>query len=186
MLEEALDRADDLMAEGRDRVRGLRDSRAGGNDLTQAFSNVAREFVNASHTSCRVLVEGDVRSLRPLVRDEVYRIGCEAIVNAFLHAQSREIEVEICYSAKELRLRIHDDGCGIDPNVLASGGKSSHWGLSGMRERASRIRGHLDIRSRAGAGTEIELTVPGSLAYMAASSKSRSATPGVAIGDHEP
>jgi signal transduction histidine kinase/ligand-binding sensor domain-containing protein len=185
MLDEALDRADEVMAEGRDRVRGLRASGDRGNDLAEAFSSVAREFAAASHTACRVLVEGDVRSLRPLVRDEVYRIGCEAIVNAFLHAQSREIEVEICYSAKELRIRIHDDGCGIDPNVLASGGKSSHWGLSGMRERASRIRGHLDIRSRAGAGTAIELTVPGSLAYVAASSKSRAASPGVAIGGHE-
>jgi signal transduction histidine kinase/ligand-binding sensor domain-containing protein len=185
MLEAALDRADEVMAEGRDRVRGLRAPRDGGDDLAQAFTNVAQEFVDASHTACRVLVEGDVRSLHPLVRDEVYRIGYEALTNAFLHADSREIEVEICYSAKELRIRIHDDGCGIDPDVLASGGKSSHWGLSGMRERASRIRGHLEIRSRAGAGTEIELTVPGALAYVGASSKSGSASSDVAIGGHE-
>ena len=184
VLEAALDRADEVMAEGRDRVRGLR-SREGGDDLAQAVTNVAREFGDASHTACRVLVEGDVRSLHPLVRDEVYRIGYEAIVNAFLHAQSREIEVEICYSAKELRIRIHDDGCGIDPSVLASGGKSSHWGVSGMRERASRIRGHLEIRSRAGAGTDVELTVPGGVAYVGASGKAKSVSSGVAIGGRE-
>jgi len=185
MLEEALDRADEVMAEGRDRVRGLRDSRAGGSDLAQAFSNIAREFVDASHTACRVLAEGEVRSLRPLVRDEVYRIGCEALTNAFLHADSREIEVEICYSAKELRIRIHDDGRGIDAGVLASGGKSSHWGLRGMRERTSRIRGHLDIRSRVNGGTDVELTVPGAVAYVGSSGKAKSASASVAIGGDE-
>jgi signal transduction histidine kinase len=131
------------------------------------------------------VVEGDPRSLHPLVRDEAYRIGCEALINAFLHAHSREIEVEICYSPKELRMRIHDDGRGIDPQVLASGGKSSHWGLRGMRERADRIRGRLDIRSRAGGGTEIELIVPGSVAYVGTSSKSKAASSSVAIGGNE-
>lgn len=185
MLDEALDRADQVMAEGRNRVRDLRASRDGGNDLAQAFSNVAQEFVDASHTAFRAVVEGDPRSLHPLVRDEAYRIGCEALINAFLHAHSREIEVEICYSPKELRMRIHDDGRGIDPQVLASGGKSSHWGLRGMRERADRIRGRLDIRSRAGGGTEIELIVPGSVAYVGTSSKSKAASSSVAIGGNE-
>ncbi len=172
VLEEALDRADEVMAEGRDRVRGLRASRDGGNDLLQAFSNVAQEFVDSSHTRCRVVVEGDVRWLHPLVRDEVYRIGREALINAFLHAHSGEIEVAICYSPKVLSVRVLDDGRGIDPEVLASGGRSSHWGLRGMRERASKIRGHLDIRSRVDGGTEIELIVPGSVAYDGTRSKS--------------
>jgi signal transduction histidine kinase/ligand-binding sensor domain-containing protein len=175
-LEKALDRADEVMAEGRNRVRGLRTSRDEYNDLSKAFSNFAQEFAGASHTAFRILVEGTVRRLHPLVRDEAYRIGCEAITNAFLHAHSREIEVEICYSPKELRLRIHDDGCGIDPEVLASGGKLSHWGLRGMRERATKIRGHLNIRSRVNGGTEIELIVPSGVAYLGTWNKSNQRT----------
>lgn len=165
-LEKALDRADEVMAEGRDRVRGLRTSSGEHDDLPRALSDVATEFTPTAHTDFRIVVEGTARRLHPLVRDEVYRIGCEAISNAFLHARCQKIEVEICYSPRELRIRIHDDGRGIDPEVLASGGKSSHWGLRGMWERADQIRGHLDIRSRVDAGTEVELTVPGGIAYI--------------------
>ncbi len=182
MLEGALDRADEVMAEGRDRVRGLRASRDGGNDLSQEFSNVAQEFVDSSHTACRVVVEGDVRCLHPLVRDEVYRIGCEALINACLHAHSREIEVEICYSPKELRIRVHDDGRGIDPEVLALGGRASHWGLRGMQERASKIRSHIEIRSKIDGGTEIELVVPGRIAYEDILSNSSRRTQTSSIG----
>ena len=184
MLERALDRADEVMAEGRDRVRNLRASRDDGNDLPRAFSNVAQEFVDSSHTTFRIVVEGDVRSLHPLVRDEVYRIGREALINAFLHAHCREIEVEIGYFPKELRCRVNDDGRGIDPEVLTSGGKSSHWGLRGMRERAAKIRGHLEIRSRVDGGTEIELIVPGSVAYDATRSKSNRQTLPSSTGEH--
>jgi signal transduction histidine kinase/ligand-binding sensor domain-containing protein len=171
-LEGALDRADEVMAEGRDRVRGLRTSRDGGDDLSQALSNVAQEFVDASQTAFRVMVEGAVRRLHPLVRDEAYRIGSEALINAFLHANSRKIELEISYSRKELRIRIQDDGRGIDPEVLASGGRASHWGLRGMKERASKIRSQLEIRSKVDWGTEIELVVPGRIAYEGALGKS--------------
>jgi len=165
ILERALDRADEVMAEGRDRVRGLRAAQDGGNDLSQALSKVAQEFVDSSLATFRVVAEGDVRSLHPLVRDEVYRIGREAIINAFLHAKSRNVELEITYSPKELGIRIQDDGRGIDPEVLKSGGRASHWGLRGMKERASKIRSLLEIRSRVDGGTEIELIVPGSIAY---------------------
>jgi signal transduction histidine kinase/ligand-binding sensor domain-containing protein len=165
MLEKALDRADEVMAEGRGRVTGLRTFDQESDDLSQAFSKVAQEFVGASQTTFRVVVEGTVRRLHPMVRDEAYRIGREALINAFLHAHSRGIEVEICYSPKELRIRIQDNGRGIDSDVLASGGKSSHWGLRGMTERAKKIRGRLGISSRVGVGTEIELKVPGIVAY---------------------
>jgi signal transduction histidine kinase len=165
MLEKALDRADEVMAEGRGRVTGLRTVYQESKDLSLAFSSVAREFVDTSHIAFRVVVEGTVRRLHPLVRDEAYRIGREAITNAFLHARSRGIEVEICYSPKELCIRIQDDGCGIDVDVLASGGKSSHWGLRGMTERANKIRSRLNISSGVGAGTEIELRIPSTVAY---------------------
>jgi signal transduction histidine kinase len=164
MLERALDRADEVMAEGRSRVTGLR-TFYDECDLSQAFSNVAQEFASVSQIVFRVEVEGTVRRLHPLVRDEAYQIGREALINTFLHARAHNVEVETCYAPKELRVRIQDDGCGIDSAVLSSGSKLSHWGLRGMMERSSKIRGHLNISSRVGAGTEIELRVPGSVAY---------------------
>ncbi|HEX6623696.1 MAG TPA: ATP-binding protein, partial [Pyrinomonadaceae bacterium] len=99
-----------------------------------------------------------------VIRDEVYRIGREALVNAFRHAEAGGVEVEVEYAPKHLRVLVRDDGRGIDAEVLRSG-RDGHWGLSGMRERAERIGARLKVRSRAASGTEVELNVPGHVAY---------------------
>ena len=98
-------------------------------------------------------------------RDEVHRIAAEALGNAFRHAQARNIEVEIRYEEQEFRLRIRDDGKGIDPEVLSAGGREGHFGLRNMKERAEIAGGKLEVWSRDGAGTEIELTIPAASAY---------------------
>ena len=110
-------------------------------------------------------MDGQSRPLQPVLRDEVYRIGREALTNAFRHAQAKSIEVEIKYSSRQLRLLVRDDGCGIDPQTLKTG-RDGHWGLLGMRGRADRIGGRFQVWSRASAGTEIELTVPGHIAFQ--------------------
>jgi signal transduction histidine kinase len=110
-------------------------------------------------------VEGPHRRLSPILQDEVYRIGREVLRNAFRHAQASHIEAEIRYDNRKLRLRIRDDGKGIDRDIMAEGARAGHWGLPGARERATRIGARLDFWSEAGAGTEVELTVPGSRAY---------------------
>jgi signal transduction histidine kinase len=133
-------------------------------DLDQAFSRIRQELAAQQSTSFRVIVEGQVRSLHPLVRDDVYRIGREALINAFRHSQAGSIEVEVEYTDRELRVVVRDDGCGIDPHVLSSG-REEHWGLSGMRERASRIGAKLRMWSDATSGTEVELSVPSHIAY---------------------
>ena len=106
-----------------------------------------------------MIVTGDRRPLDPAVRGEIYRIGREALVNAFRHAQANNVEVEIEFLGNRLVLRIRDDGRGIDAAVLQSG-LDNHFGLAGMRERAEQIGGQLRVISRPGAGTEIELSVP--------------------------
>ena len=111
-----------------------------------------------------VVVEGPPRDLHPILRDEIYAIAREAVRNAFRHAQARNIEAEITYSGSSFRLRIRDDGKGIDPGIVAEG-RAGHYGLPGMRERAKRIGGKLDVWTETGAGTEIELSIPGSIAY---------------------
>lgn len=158
-----------VIEEGRNAVRGLRTSSSTSLDLERAFSVIQQELGLAGNgreeASFRVIVEGTPRPLQPLLRDEVYRIGREALINAFRHSQAKNVEMEIQYSARELRVVVRDDGRGIDSKILAVG-RDGHWGLSGMSERASRIQSQFAIRSSATAGTEIELAVPSRVAFQ--------------------
>jgi len=168
-LETAIEQARAAITEGRQAIEGLRTSTLVVNNLARAITSFGEELA-ASQTdgnSCefRVQVEGTTRDLAPLVRDEIYRIAIEALRNAFRHAHARRIEVEIRYHARQLRLRIRDDGRGIDPVVLEEGGRAGHHGLPGMHERARLGGGKLAVWSQPASGTEIELTIPGSLAY---------------------
>jgi signal transduction histidine kinase len=158
-----------VMEEGRNAVRGLRSDGSDSLNLEQAFSRIRQEFAPQEPFEFRVIVEGRCRPLHPLIRDEVYRIGREALVNAFRHSRARSIEVEVEYVAARLRVLVRDDGGGITSQVLRSG-REGHWGLSGMRERAERIGARFKVRSRAAAGTEVELTVPGHVAFQVESS----------------
>ncbi len=153
-----------VIEEGRNSLKGLRSSQATSLDLEQAFSQIPRELSVEAQVDFRVVVDGRPRSLRPLLRDEVYRIGREALVNAFRHSHAKSVEMELEYSARQLRVLVRDDGCGIDPKVVQSG-REGHWGLPGMRERAERIGACLHVWSSATAGTEVELSVPGHIAF---------------------
>ena len=153
-----------VVDEGRNAVRGLRASGSDLRDLEQSFSKIKEELALPNTGDLKVVVNGGSRPLHPIIRDEVYRIGREALVNAFRHSQASRIEVQLEYTGKELRLLVQDNGGGIDPGVLRSG-REGHWGLSGMRERAEEIGGKLRVLSRAGAGTEVELIIPSHIAF---------------------
>jgi signal transduction histidine kinase len=120
------------------------------------------------------VVEGERQPLQPLLQDEVYRIAWELIRNAFQHAEAVQIEAEIRYDPNLLRVNVRDDGKGLHPDILKIGGREGHWGLMGIRERAKRIGGKLDFWSKAGVGMEVQLTVPGSIAYQGNNKESRS------------
>lgn len=153
-----------VIDEGRDAVRGLRSTSGNADDLETAFSQIGQELGNGEVKDYRVIVEGKPMPLHPIIRDEVYRIGREALVNAFRHARAGKIEVEVEYAAKNLRVVVRDDGMGIDEHVLQSG-KDGHWGLSGMRERAENIGARLRVWSRNNTGTEVELSIPAHIAF---------------------
>jgi ligand-binding sensor domain-containing protein/signal transduction histidine kinase len=159
-----------VIDEGRNAVRGLRSSDVSDQNLEQAFSRLQQELSPASNAEFRVIVEGAPRQLRLIIRDDIYHIGREALANAFRHSRATEIVVEIEYTVNLFRVMVRDNGIGINADVLREG-REGHWGLSGMRERAERIGARLRVLSRADAGTEMELSVPGSIAFASRPSK---------------
>jgi signal transduction histidine kinase/ligand-binding sensor domain-containing protein len=153
-----------VIDEGRNTVRGLRSSDVVRPNLEEEFSRIQKDLAISTQSEFRVIVEGAPRQLRPIIHDEIYFIGREALANAFRHSGAAEVVVEIEYTTSHLRILVRDNGCGMDPQVLDSG-REGHWGLSGMRERAERIGGKLRVLSMASAGTEINLSVPSRLAF---------------------
>ena len=169
-LDEAILATEQALTEGRDAIHGLRPELATEHDLAELLTVAGRELTGAQDKrgpvpDFRVIVEGKPKKLSATLHDEIYRIGREVIRNAFHHADASHIEVEIRYDERELRLRIRDDGKGIDTKDLEASGRSGHWGLQGIRERAERIGARLEFWSETGAGTEVELTVPAAMAY---------------------
>jgi ligand-binding sensor domain-containing protein/signal transduction histidine kinase len=183
-LERVIEQASAAITEGRDAVQGLRSSVATRSEMVLAIMTVG-EGLAADHAGedapkFRAYVEGQPRDLVPLIAGETYRVAVEALRNAFKHARASVIELELHYDDRELRLRVRDDGCGIDANVLDGAGRPGHYGLAGMHERAALVRGRLAVWSRLGAGTEVELILPGRVAYA----KSPGTPPPAAMGRH--
>jgi signal transduction histidine kinase/ligand-binding sensor domain-containing protein len=164
LVTEVLELMKRVIDEGRSAVQGMRLTQTDSSDLEKSFSRIRAEAIADAPVNFRVQVEGTERSLHALVRDDVYRIGREAMINAFRHSGAPNVEVELRYSDRDLRLFVRDDGRGIEPQVLRQG-RDGHWGLSGMRETAERIGAKLRLQSRPGEGTEVELTVPAEIAF---------------------
>jgi signal transduction histidine kinase/sugar lactone lactonase YvrE len=170
VLDEAILAAEAGITEGRAAIRDLRLDPVGQRSLAELLEAAGHELtgkeeLNGNSPGFRVIVEGKEQSLLLMLQEEVYKICREAIRNAFLHAAASQIEVEIRYDENQLRVRVRDDGKGIDPHILKAAGQSGHWGIPGMRERAQRIGSHLEFWSEVGAGTELELTVAAEAAY---------------------
>lgn len=171
-LGSVIDRAAAAITEGRHAVQALR-GEEGYQDLGESLAALDREFRNEARSTqmaeseigYRVLVEGTPRRLHPVVRDDIYRTAREAVRNAFRHAHATRIELDIRYDEGAFRLRVRDDGEGIDPAVMNSGRRQGHYGLPGMRERTTSIGGQFEIWSELRRGTEIEITIPGKIAY---------------------
>ena len=155
-----------VSAEGRRALQNLRSPEGLSIRLEEALAQVEQEFARDQARvlpALRIVVGGRARPMHPLLRDEVYWIGREAMVNAFRHSHAKHIEVLLEYSERQFGFLIHDDGGGIDPEALRNGREDR--GLSGMRKRAEGIGAQLRLWSRKGIGTRIELSVPGRLAF---------------------
>jgi len=163
-LDRVLQLMGQVIEEGRNTLRGLRSSTEMAHDLESSFSRIPQELSSQEGTEFRIIVQGPTLRLQPGIRDDVYRIGREAVLNAFRHSGARNIEVEVKYAPDQLKVLVRDNGCGIDPHVVEHG-RDGHWGLCGMRERAERIGAKLRLWSRSGEGTEVELRIPANIAF---------------------
>ena len=168
-VDRAIEQATNAITDGRDTVHALRSGGSAATDLDSAIGNFAKELLSGAASEpipeIQVQVEGKPTPLNPVVRDEVYRIATEAVRNAIRHANARRIDVEIRYDERHLRLRIGDNGTGIDPAILNRDHKAGHWGLRGMRERAKVVGGTLEVWSQPNVGTEIELSIAATSVY---------------------
>jgi signal transduction histidine kinase/ligand-binding sensor domain-containing protein len=159
LMEIVMDRGDQVLLEGRQSVRDLREDATTAEDLAESLKRCGQEFAQDHEIPFSFGVIGTPRSFDPILCNEASRIGREALTNAFLHSGATRIEAEIAYRNSCVSLTVRDDGRGIDQRIL-DGGRSGHWGLRGMRERAAEIGAELVISSRPGAGTEVVLTIP--------------------------
>jgi len=169
-LDEAIGEGDEAIAEGRDAIRGLRADPALERNLEHLLTGAGKELARSSGAqgelpAFQVTVEGARQPLLPLLQDDIYRIARELLRNAFYHAHASRIEAEIAYDRQFFRLRIRDNGKGIDRKIIEAGARQGHWGLPGVRERAKSIGAALKLWSEPGAGTEAELTLPARIAY---------------------
>lgn len=188
-LDSTIAQAAQAINQGREAVQGLRSPIAESNDLATAIGRIGTEISRSrarpesgadsglQPIAFRVEVEGARRPLCPMVTDEVYRIATEALRNAFQHSHGTRIEVELHYGIRRFNLRIRDDGRGVDPEILALRGRDGHFGLKGMHERAELAGGKLTVWSSRGAGTEVDLAIPGAQAYSAGDFRTGMAAP---------
>ncbi len=161
----ALDAADLLLIESRDRIRDLRYESLESASLPRALAALGEDFGMPHTWVLDVVTRGAPRDLNPVSYQEIYAIAKEAQLNAFRHSAASNIQVELSFGDAALHVAVRDNGKGIDPDRLNGRNRSDHWGLVGMQERAANLGADLKISNRPGGGAEVRLLVPGALAY---------------------
>jgi signal transduction histidine kinase len=164
-LGRALSLCKSALDSGRRALNELRAAPLSAADLVQSFSQLANELTRDARIKMDVIVEGRERPLNAAAGNDVLQVGQQAITNALQHANARNIHVLLSYGDEQLRIRVQDNGCGMNEETLGLG-RPGHYGMAGMKERAERLGGSLSIRSRVGEGTEVDLSAPGNLLYQ--------------------
>jgi signal transduction histidine kinase len=171
-IEGALDQAQAILSDGRDRVAGLRRATDLSFSLGEALGAVAKDLADQTTSEFSVNIHGEPTDLTVAVKEELYRIGVEALLNAFRHADATKIEIELGYDVVALTLRVRDNGRGFDVGSLEAGSRPGHFGLVGLRERAHQIGAELQIKTHDGAGTEVSCRIDARTAYRGAKHRS--------------
>jgi signal transduction histidine kinase/ligand-binding sensor domain-containing protein len=147
------------LTEARRSVMDLRASALEGQDLPAALSAAARQWTAGSPVEVRVDVEGENRKLPQEMEQHLLRIAQEAVTNTVKHAHAHQVRIRLAMAQRKLSLLVADDGQGFEQTDAFSA-LGGHFGLLGMRERAERLGGDLQLHSEPGSGTEVEVTVP--------------------------
>jgi signal transduction histidine kinase/ligand-binding sensor domain-containing protein len=164
-LQAALARADDVIVEGRRRVEDLREEVPDATDFTAVLAELGQELEIQKEMSFQVTEEGERRELNPAARIELYKIAREALRNTLQHSGATGAVIALSYGSLEFIMKVSDNGVGISPSILNEGQRHGHWGLIGMRERTSTMKGKIEIWSSPSEGTEIELCIPAKVVY---------------------
>ena len=157
-MESGLDYADRVLFDGRNQIRGIRTDMKALDKLSTSLAAYGEELTHLWPLTFHLTLRGTQFELNPVVRDEIYLVGREALGNAFKHSNGTGVEIEISYLAAEFRMRVYDDGAGIDPEI-ADRGRPGHWGIDNMRERARKIGANFKITGLPKGGTTVELTI---------------------------
>ncbi|KPC54397.1 sensor histidine kinase [Amantichitinum ursilacus] len=165
-MDDAMERAEALLEEGRDQVMNLRSEGRMQQGLFEALRQVGTDLMLQHGVPFEARRCGSIRALSPGVIDNLFQLGREAMINAYQHAQARHIQLRLDYKRREFVLSVCDDGRGLDAEILQRGHKDRHWGIPGMTERANKIGGTLQIDSMPTRGTRIVVTLPARAAYL--------------------
>jgi signal transduction histidine kinase len=171
-MEIALDQADTLLNEARERVMDLRTTGID-SDVAQALTRAGEDLFQGTSIQFSVVSSGRPMPLMRSAADDIFRIGREALTNVSMHAKAKSVEIEVTFESDQFRLRVRDDGVGISAEIMKEGARPNHFGLQGMRERAERMGGRLAIWGRASAGSEIDLKIPAKTAYRDSKRRTR-------------
>lgn len=166
-IEEVLNDSDRVMSEGREMFLDVPKKEPAERDFAQLLAEYCADFSAAYPIEYRVQVDGSPRSIHPLVIVEMSKIAREGTYNAFRHSKAKNIEVELTYGSRELRLCIRDNGQGFEPAVFQPNSGYQHLGLQNMRKRAQKLGADLRLWSRMGIGTEVEVVLNAQHAYIA-------------------
>jgi len=161
----ALSRADEVMLEGRRRVQDLREEVPECAELALQIARVAEELDIQKSMNFKIIEDGQRKELDPFVQRELYSIAREALTNTVYHSKAASAEISLIYANSYFFMKCCDTGIGLESSILTNGQRIGHWGLVGMRERASAIQGKIQLWSSPGTGTEIEIRVPARRAY---------------------
>lgn len=155
----------DVLLEGRERITILRSGQDHGLGLYDALLSEGQRLSSVHGLAFAVNVAGISKSLRKEAESELRAIVLEAMRNAFAHSGGSRVRVDIAYEADALWVVIADDGKGIDDDALAKAPQQGHYGMVGLRERASRLHGAVRVDSAPGEGTELHVRIPARVAY---------------------